>query len=193
MPFCYYQICLRVTIWPSVFNAYHYNDVIMSAIASQITSLTIVYSSSASLAFVRGIHRWYSPHKGPVTRKMSPFDDAIMFYTTNGCEIYLWSMMTYIRVRKLGHHLFIYWQHPAIATQRKLIANWTYINALKDQMPAPLKRFPSNFKFDWNTFVYISSLTSTTEKFCTLTNTYNEWNRGETYVWFAFWQQIYQR
>ena len=47
----------------------HYTDVIMAAIASQITSLTIVYStvysdadqrkhqSSASLAFVRGIHR----------------------------------------------------------------------------------------------------------------------------------------
>ena len=70
----------------------HYNDVIMSAIASQITSLAIVYSSvywdadqrkyqsSASLAFVRGIHRWpvNSPHKGPVTRKMFQFDDVIM-------------------------------------------------------------------------------------------------------------------
>ena len=35
---------------------------------------------SASLAFVRGIHRWpvNSPHKGPVTRKMFPFDDVIM-------------------------------------------------------------------------------------------------------------------
>ena len=57
-----------------------------------ITSLTIVYStvnsgadqrkhqSSASLAFVRGIHRWpvNSPHKGPVTRKMFPFDDVIV-------------------------------------------------------------------------------------------------------------------
>ena len=53
-----------------VFREYHYNDVIMGAIASKITSLTIVYStvysdadqrkhqSSASLAFVRGIHRW---------------------------------------------------------------------------------------------------------------------------------------
>ena len=32
------------------------------------------------LTFVRGIHRWpaNSPHKGPVTRKMSPFDDVIM-------------------------------------------------------------------------------------------------------------------
>ena len=64
----------------------------MGAIASQITSLTIVYStvysdaeqrkhqSSASLAFVWGIHRWpvNSPHKWPVTRKMFPFDDVIM-------------------------------------------------------------------------------------------------------------------
>ena len=65
----------------------HYGDVIMCAIASQITSLTIVYStvssdadqrkhqSSASLTFVRGIHRGpvNSPYKLPVTRKMFPF------------------------------------------------------------------------------------------------------------------------
>ena len=64
----------------------------MGAIASQITSLTIVYStiysdadqrkhqSSASLAFVCGIHRWpvNSPHKWPVMRKIFPFDDVIM-------------------------------------------------------------------------------------------------------------------
>ena len=37
------------------------------------------HKSSASLAFVRGIHRWpvNSPHKGPVTRKMFSFDDVI--------------------------------------------------------------------------------------------------------------------
>ena len=67
----------------------------MSAMAFQITSFTIVYptvysgtdhqtknQSSASLAFVRGIHRWpvNSPHKGPVTRKMFPLDDGIMEY-----------------------------------------------------------------------------------------------------------------
>ena len=71
---------------------FHYNDVIMSTIASQITSLTILYStvysgadqrkhqSSASLAFVRGIYRGpvNFPHKGLVTRKMFPFDDVIM-------------------------------------------------------------------------------------------------------------------
>ena len=59
----------------------------MSAIAIQITGVWIVYSTVCSgadqrkhqcftsLAFVRGIHRW---HKGPVTRKMFPFDDVIM-------------------------------------------------------------------------------------------------------------------
>ena len=70
----------------------HYDDVIMTSMASEVTSLTIVYStvysdadqrkhqSSASLAFVRGIHRSpvNSPHKWPVTRKMFPFDDVIM-------------------------------------------------------------------------------------------------------------------
>ena len=73
----------------------HYNDVIMGAIASQNTSLTIVYStvysdadqrkhqSSESLAFVWGIHRGpvNSPHKWPVTRKMSPFHDVIMVFS----------------------------------------------------------------------------------------------------------------
>ena len=66
----------------------------MGTIMSQITSFTIVYTtvysgadqskyqSSASLAFVWGIHRGpvNSPHKWPVTRKMFPFDDVIMGY-----------------------------------------------------------------------------------------------------------------
>ena len=70
----------------------------MDTMASQITSLTIVYStvysdadqrkhqSSASLAFVRGIHRGpvNSPHKWPVTRKMFPFDDVIMLNINGG-------------------------------------------------------------------------------------------------------------
>ena len=38
------------------------------------------HQSSASLTFVRVIHRWLvnSQHKGPVTRKSFPFDDVIM-------------------------------------------------------------------------------------------------------------------
>ena len=71
----------------------HYNDVIMGTIAYQITGLTTVYSTvysdadqrkyqgSASLAFVRGIHRRpvNSPHKWPVLWKMFPFDDVIVY------------------------------------------------------------------------------------------------------------------
>ena len=84
---CWCQTITRTTDFTA-----HYDDVIMGAMASQITSLTTVYStvysgtdqskyqSCASLAFVWGLHRWpvNSPHKWPVTRKMFPFDDVIM-------------------------------------------------------------------------------------------------------------------
>ena len=77
-------VCVQVLLYLSVLGAcFHYNDVIMGTMASPITSLTIVYSivfsdadqrkhqSSASLAFLGGIHREpvNSPHKWPVTRK----------------------------------------------------------------------------------------------------------------------------
>ena len=114
---CYYVICCN-----------HYGDVIMGAIASQITSLTIVYStvysdadqrkhqSSASLAFVRGIHRRpvNFPHKWPVTRKMFPFDDVIMYsdkLVLWSHDIFVfdsvkWRVMTYPWVgRRLSAHL----------------------------------------------------------------------------------------
>ena len=72
----------------------HYSDVIMSAMASQITGISMVCSTvcsgtdqrkhqrSASLPYVRGIQQWpmNSPHKWPITRKMFPFDDVIMGY-----------------------------------------------------------------------------------------------------------------
>ena len=73
-------------------HLFHYSEVLMSAMVSQITSFIIVYStvysgtdqrkhqSSASLAFVQGIQRWPVNflHKGPVTWKMFPFDNVIM-------------------------------------------------------------------------------------------------------------------
>ena len=69
--------------WYNRAISHHYSEVIVSAMASQIPSISIdcltafsggdhrKHQSSASLAFVRGIHRWSvdSPHKGPVTRK----------------------------------------------------------------------------------------------------------------------------
>ena len=88
----------------------HCNNVIMSAMASQLTNLTIVYSivysgadqikhqSSVSLAFVRGIHRWpvSSPHKGPVTRKMFPSNGNIFRVTGRHHVYHLLNMITYI-------------------------------------------------------------------------------------------------
>ena len=101
--------CRFIPFWPCRV-LYHYYDVIMDTIASQITSLTIncllltVYSdadqrkhqSSASLAFVREIHRGpvNSPHKWPVTRKIFPFDDVIMlerFMTLQSGEVIQWN------------------------------------------------------------------------------------------------------
>ena len=90
--FHFHHSVIDIFGWQDMFFAKHSNDVIMSAIASQITSLKIVYptvyldanprkhQSSVSLAFVRGIHRSpvNSPHKGPVTRKRLPFDGVIM-------------------------------------------------------------------------------------------------------------------
>ena len=83
------------------YNKTHYNHVTMTAMASQITSVSSVCStvgsgvdqnkhqSSSSLAFVRGIHRWpvNSPRKRPVTRKMFPFDDVIMYTRKTGAGI----------------------------------------------------------------------------------------------------------
>ena len=87
-------------------DALHYSDAIMGTMASQIISLTIVYStvyssvdhrkhrSSASLAFVRGIHRCpvNSPHKWPVTRKMLPYDNVIMDMAHGKCMDLPWSL-----------------------------------------------------------------------------------------------------
>ena len=90
---------LSTILIKSIYEApgHHNSDVIMGALAFQIISLAIVYStfysgadqrkhqSSASRAFVRGIHRWpvNSSHKGPVTRKVFPFDDVITIIWTN--------------------------------------------------------------------------------------------------------------
>ena len=82
----------------------------MGAMASQITSLTIVYStvyssadqrkhqSSASLAFVQGTYRWpvNSPLKGPVTREMVPFDDYIIVYLIGCVAIAAGQLILYI-------------------------------------------------------------------------------------------------
>ena len=119
----------------------HYNDVIMIAMASQITSLTIVYStvysgpdqrkhqSTASLAFVHGIHRWpvNSPHKRPVTRKMFPFDDIIMpFKSIWHCWSYSFTWR-YPSIGSLFINFIRRWCARKIHVQNKIPTNkyWT--------------------------------------------------------------------
>ena len=87
----------------------------------QITGVSIVCStvfsvadqrkhqSSESLAFVRVIHRWPmdSPHKGPVTRKMFPFDDVIMCFYGPGYRLKIW-----VSVHQTRTNLLISWNSP---------------------------------------------------------------------------------
>ena len=93
------DVIMRITEY--AFTIY----VITSAIASQITSVSIVYStvcsdtvqrkhpSSAPLALVRRIHRWPvdSPRKGPVTRKMFPLDDVNSKYFMFLAVVYMYN------------------------------------------------------------------------------------------------------
>ena len=99
----------------------HYCDAIMGTVASQITSLRIVYTAvysdadqskhqrSASLAFVWGIHRGpvNSPHKWPVTRKMFPFDDVIIvryqLKSSQSLNVTVWIELQYVLGGCLPH------------------------------------------------------------------------------------------
>ena len=102
----------------------HYTDVIMGAMASQITSLNIIYStvysgadqrkhqSPVSLAFVRGIHRGpvNSPHKWLVTRKMFPFDDVIMSWSIHPfMNIVQWQLVPNYQRGSTSKHQAIFW------------------------------------------------------------------------------------
>ena len=87
---CDPQICRASP--PSMVLVMHYSDVTMSAIVSQITSVSIVCSTvcsgadqKASKLRITGFHKGNSPvnspHKAPVTRKMFLFDDIIMGFS----------------------------------------------------------------------------------------------------------------
>ena len=103
----------------------HYNDAILSTMASQITGVSIVYltvssgadqiknQSFASLAFVRGIHRWQqnSPHKGTVMREMFPFDNVIMKSTLDQLMAW-WRQVTNPLLEPILTQIYIaIWRH----------------------------------------------------------------------------------
>ena len=115
----------------------------MGTITSLITRLTIVYStvysdadqrkhqSSASLAFVWGIHRGpvNSPHKWPVTRKMFPFDDIIMYcwscyQVTPWCqcpETVRWQIVSFVDFFLNRGFAFLVWH------------KWQFLNLLREK------------------------------------------------------------
>ena len=128
---------IKSDILTSTIFSQHYNDVIMGTIASQITSLTIVYSivysdadhkkhqSSASLAFARRIHRGpvNSPHKWPVMRKMFPFDDVIMKYALVNQQTCLWLL----RILNTSHYLNLSIYSPTYISCMNVPHKWTQI------------------------------------------------------------------
>ena len=120
---------------------WHYCDAIMGTVASQVTSLTIVYTtvysdadqrkhkSSALLAFVWGIHRGpvNSPHKGAVTRKMFPFDDV--------------TMTKYIGLPGLSKGLNPWWRHQ--------METFLALLVLCEENPPVTRGFPSQMPVTW--------------------------------------------
>ena len=134
--------------WKPDCNTWHYCYIIMGAKASQITSLTIVYStvysdaeqrkhqSSASLAFVRRIHRWpvNSPHKWPVMRKMFPFDDVIV----------VWSafIMIHLKARYSWtcHHRGRYEDYITSVVSISKITKTNCFNLFEDRVYVPLSK-----------------------------------------------------
>ena len=152
---------------PSTSRMSHYGDVIMSTMASQITSLTIVYSivysradrrktpKPASLAFMRGIHREpvNSPHKRPVTQKIFSFDDVIMAI---GSLLWLSRRKLYLSITRpqciFRYHWIYDCKHVAFLSpwlthwsrdKMAAISQTTYLSAL------------SAFNLEWNIWILI--------------------------------------
>ena len=114
---CLHKLWRMVEKWAM----HHNSDVIMNAMVSQVTSLTVVYSTAylgadqrkhqsfASLAFVRGIHRWpvNSPHKRPLTRKCFHLmtSSCASSYTIN---LILRSQVTHGFVQHSNDHMTFY-------------------------------------------------------------------------------------
>ena len=111
----------------------------MGIVASQITGLTIVYTtvysdadqskhqSCASLAFMWGIHRGpvNSPHKWPVTRKMFPFDDVIMI--CNLTKTHLGSLPSEVK-HPPGHRQAWHWIHYNDVTMSAMASQITDVS-----------------------------------------------------------------
>ena len=134
---------------------YNGSDVIMGTMASQITSLPIAYStaysgadqrkhqSSALLAFVRGIHRWSvdSSHKGPVTWKKFPFDDAIIILYNSDLSTLCLEVIRAASVHLVVRHLI---RSRKVSEPRDLVLTW-YCGAEVSRIHSIAVKFQSDF------------------------------------------------
>ena len=129
------------------FNTLHYDDVMMTTIASQITSLAVVYStvysdanqrkhqSSASLAFVRGIHRdrWIPRTKGQLRGKCFHLMTSSCFECKN--RIVDSGLGTYTVMKNVHGPLLLTWftSNPAWISNNIPIKSvrWNYLSILK--------------------------------------------------------------
>ena len=87
--YCSLGLSYRLKKYCFLWNTHHYSerDERLKSPTSRLLTQPFIQAqikgninSCASLVSVQGIHRWpmNSPHKGPVTRKMFPFDDVII-------------------------------------------------------------------------------------------------------------------
>ena len=112
------------------------------------------HQSSALLAFVRGIHWWpVVSHKEPVTRKMFPFDDVILYiscmisydgiyvlFTYTLSKVYntfkkdSWLLFLYTNalfINSLGPSYAI-WRQRSGSTLAQVMACWLTANVISD-------------------------------------------------------------
>ena len=147
----------------------------MTMLASQITSLTVVYSivysgvnqrkhqSSASLAFVREIHRGpvNFPHKWPVTRKMFPFDDVIMSWYNDNSWVSV--MQLFNHCCEGGINISMKFHHAVDSSMNcTSCILYSYSDLMKKMIPVPHKRY---CWYKWYTNIEIDIIYATVELF----------------------------
>ena len=136
---------------------FHYNDVIKSAMASQITGISIVCSivgsvadqrthqSSASLAFVQGIHRWpvNSPQKRPVMR----FSIWWRHHVTDGCPLGRVVWIYTCICMFVDHYRYAIWARWSLKSPVSALLAQPFVQAqIKENIRAP-RRWPLGQEF----------------------------------------------
>ena len=167
----WYTQCAWLTFKVSLWCHKHYSDVIINANVSHITGVSNVYSTvcsgagqrneqiSASLAFMRGIQRWQMnyPRKGPVTRKMFPFNDGHHEYIYIA-YIHLFWLFHEVQDRHNNAHSFSYFTQLYIAyfTQLYIVQTaqkwieWNFSKCRKAHLKDLFKKHKGNLQKNGN-------------------------------------------